>query len=210
MALIIYSDICIYREGLRAALVRKMKKTTVKCCSEASELSQTLATTTKNTIIIDLASRNSISIIERGNFENHKLVVLTLRHNPKIIGTCLRRGATGFLTRSDTTTDLVECVKAVARGARYYSPGAASLILEFATSAQDTLEDQATFEELTPRQWQIMKLMERGYTNKRIAHEMNRSEATIKNHVHNILRRLNVRTRGEAAAKFRSAYQPRH
>lgn len=210
--LIVYSDICIYREGLRVALERQNPLRSVSICGSLQEVNYALRDVQEEKpviAVVDLASKNALPLIDGGMLSRHILVVLTLRNDPETMTACVRGGARGFLTRRDTSSDLEECITTVSAGSRYYSPSAASILVDCASASHDSVADRSTLDSLTPRQQEILSLIERGYSNKRIAATMMRSEATIKNHVHNILQRLNVHTRGQAAAKYRRVY-PTH
>jgi DNA-binding NarL/FixJ family response regulator len=119
-------------------------------------------------------------------------------------------GIAGWLTREASVEDLCETVASAAAGEAVCSPRiAASLLRRVAALAADRrLGPTAT--PLTRRQREILALIDEGLSNKEIARRLSIELATVKNHVHNILEKLQVRRRAEAAALVREPVrQPR-
>lgn len=107
-------------------------------------------------------------------------------------------GVAGYLTREDSLEDLIEVIKSVAQDEMPCSPrAAATLLRRVGTLAADR---QVTPARLTTREREIVSLMERGLSNKEIGRSLAIQVATVKNHVHNILEKLQVASRFDAVA----------
>jgi two-component system, NarL family, nitrate/nitrite response regulator NarL len=110
-------------------------------------------------------------------------------------------GVAGFVTRDDSLADLIKIVKCVANDEMPCSPRiAATLLRRVGVLAANRSESE---ERLTSREFEIVTLIERGLSNKQIGHDLCIQLATVKNHVHNILEKLQVSRREDAVALVR-------
>lgn len=112
----------------------------------------------------------------------------------------LRAGATGYLLKETAIEELAPAVRAIARGQALISPSmAAGLVAEFNALSRRVDEQHDHAPRLTDREVEVLRLVARGCSNKEIAAELVIAENTVKNHVRNILEKLQLRTRMEAA-----------
>jgi DNA-binding NarL/FixJ family response regulator len=120
---------------------------------------------------------------------------------------CAEAGASGYVPHDASLEELLTVVQAVAQGELLCSPRmAASLFRRLAALASaGTGRDHQVVGTLTDREREITLLLERQLSNKDIARTLHIEVATVKNHVHNILHKLGVATRTEAAARLRAA-----
>ncbi|HXF63212.1 MAG TPA: response regulator transcription factor [Caldilineaceae bacterium] len=141
-------------------------------------------------------------------FDYVKVVVTGLLESRTAILQCLEIGAAGYVQQDDSVDDLIIKVRHVARGEALVSPQVAGALIarlaelkrlatELNGYQEISLQDQCT--ELTAREREILDLIGKGYTNQRIADELIIGVGTVKNHVHNILEKLDVHTRKQAA-----------
>lgn len=122
---------------------------------------------------------------------------------------CAQAGLWGYVPSSASVSDLVAAIHRVARGDTVCSPTMANQMFRYMRSSSLGGESSATGKVLTRRQQQIARLLGEGLSNKEIARRLALGNSTVKNHVHDILDRLQVSRRGEAAARLRrSSYPP--
>ncbi len=128
-----------------------------------------------------------------------RILVLSTFDGDEDIHRALAAGAAGYLLKQDSGDDMVEAIRAVARGERWLSPEARRKL-----AAHDTQET------LTERETEILDLLARGEANKEIAHFLQISENTVKTHLRSILGKLQARSRTEAVtvALRRGIIQP--
>jgi DNA-binding NarL/FixJ family response regulator len=112
-------------------------------------------------------------------------------------------GALGFVGRDASMAALCGVVDAATQGELMCSPGAAAAICQRLASLAQQSRGDLPLAALTPREREVARLMEQGFTNKEIAGRLCIQAATVKNHVHSILEKLGARRRGEAAARMR-------
>lgn len=112
----------------------------------------------------------------------------------------LRAGATGYLLKEISIEEIAPAVRAIARGQALVSPTmAARLVAEFNALSRRVDEQHDHAPRLTDREIEVLRLVARGCSNREVAAELVIAENTVKNHVRNILEKLQVRTRMEAA-----------
>ena len=110
-------------------------------------------------------------------------------------------GASGFLSWEASSNQFVEVLSRAARGESPCSPDVAEAFLK--REREKLEEDSGSKGSLTKRESEIAELVVDGLSNKAIASSLSIELATVKNHVHKILEKLRVHSRGEAAAKLR-------
>jgi two-component system, NarL family, nitrate/nitrite response regulator NarL len=135
--------------------------------------------------------------------EEAKLVVLVSPDQEIDLPEWAGAGVSGFLSREASSHELVEILRRAACGASPCSPDVADAYLR---RARERSGNHARLEAaLTKREAQIAELLADGLSNKAIASQLFIELTTVKNHVHNILEKLDVHSRGEAAAKLRQS-----
>ena len=132
---------------------------------------------------------------------NLKIVALAVADSDPEIMTWAEAGIAGFVTRDNSLNDLVAAVIASERGELSCSPRhAAALLHHVATMATRTTAPQrASPPQLTRRQSHVLELVGSGLSNKEIARTLGIEVATVKNHVHQVLEKLEVTRRSDAA-----------
>ncbi|KKM11299.1 hypothetical protein SY88_09545 [Clostridiales bacterium PH28_bin88] len=126
-----------------------------------------------------------------------RVVILTVSEKEQNLFAALKSGAQGYLIKRIGPRELTDMVKAAARSEACISPAmAARIIAEFARQANS---DQRSENELTPREQEVLALVAQGLSNKEVADILALSEHTVRNHLRNILEKLHLRNRVEAA-----------
>jgi two-component system NarL family response regulator len=131
-----------------------------------------------------------------------KIIILTISDEEEDLFEAIRAGATGYLLKDIPLDEVAEAVRAVHGGQSLINPSmAGKLLTEFAALARrDSPErtQQVPPPRLTDREMQVLKLVARGMNNRDIAKELYISDNTVKNHVRNILEKLQIHSRMEA------------
>lgn len=140
-----------------------------------------------------------------------RIIVLTASEADDDVLQALRAGARGYVLKGVGASTLIEVVRGAVAGKSYVSPSLAARILaELRTSGPRTSDTTADTKEdplssLTRREEEILKLVADGNSNKEVARQIDLQEKTIKHHMTRILQKLKVRNRTEAAMLLRDA-----
>ena len=130
-----------------------------------------------------------------------KIIVLTVSDEDHHLFEALKGGAEGYLLKSIKPEKLLDSLRGIMQGEQPFSPSIADQIIkEFSSEMQrasKTPEEARV--SLTPREQRILTMVSNGYTNRQIAEELFVAESTVKNHLHNILRKLHLQNRVQAA-----------
>jgi DNA-binding NarL/FixJ family response regulator len=132
-----------------------------------------------------------------------RVIALTTFDDDEYVFECLRAGAVGYLLKDAPSEKLVEAIRAAARGESFLQPSvAAKVVSEFARLSElKRPRPQPLIEPLSERELEILSLVASGASNKEIAAALFIAEGTVKNHLTNILGKLGVRDRTQAALK---------
>jgi len=133
-----------------------------------------------------------------------KVLALGLTEEKKRVLRYVEAGAAGYILKDDSLDDLIENVRAAVDDRVLVSPEIAAAMVErlsdlaqMFSDVENSVTDDAG---LTPRELEVLDLIGKGLTNQQISERLVIETGTVKNHVHNILDKLNVSSRGEAAA----------
>jgi len=133
-----------------------------------------------------------------------KVLIIGLPESESVILQYVMAGASGYVLQDVTAEDLLEHVRAAYDDKAIVSPEIAAAfmthITELAQITSRTSFDPSDYNELTPRELEVLELIGQGLSNKKIAEQLYIEVGTVKNHVHNILRKLEVSSREDAAA----------
>lgn len=133
-----------------------------------------------------------------------KILALGLTEEKKRVLRYVEAGAIGYILKDDSMEDLIHTIRAAQDGKSLVSPQIAAAMAErlsyLAQMFSDIENSTTDAAGLTPREFEVLELIGTGLTNQQIAEQLVIEVGTVKNHVHSILEKLNVSTRGEAAA----------
>ncbi len=204
---LIADDQALFREGLRAVLVAKGVDVVgeAKNGLEAVELAESL---TPDVVLMDLRMPvlDGVAATRRIQSLPHppRVVALTTFDDDDSVFDALRAGALGYLLKDAPSARLLEAIELAARGQSLLEPAiAAKVVGEFARLAPAGARNAAVDHGLSEREIAVLRAIARGAANKEIANELFIAEGTVKNHVTNILAKLHVTDRTQAALKAR-------
>jgi len=133
-----------------------------------------------------------------------KVLALGMTEEKQHVLRYVEAGATGYVLKDDSLEGLIETIRAAREGEVFISPKIAAAIMErlsnLARLFSDVENSITDTTQLTSRELEVLKLIGEGQTNQQIAEHLVIEVGTVKNHVHNILDKLHVNSRGEAAA----------
>lgn len=170
-----------------------------------------------STVLVDanMEKNDALNITRsvRAVNEDVKIIVTGLVNSKSAILRCVEEGVNGYVLEDDGLADLVNKIYAVRDDRFVVSPDVASALIDRIADLKQMTKElyglslshrvDGLFAELTPREWEVLQLIEQGYDNQMIANELVIEKGTVKNHVHSILSKLDVSRREHAAVLFR-------
>jgi len=197
----------LVREGLSFVLARQPALSVVAAVAEFGEVSEKLEALRADVYLVDLRvpKRDGLQDLRviRRRFAESKVLMTGLSDVDADALACIEHGAAGYLSQDASVQDLIDNVRAVAAGEAICSRRVTSLLFaRVADAAQQRHHGLAAAPpRVTPREREIIALINAGLSNKEIAVRLSIEVQTVKNHVHNILEKLQVEGR-RALAKY--------
>jgi DNA-binding NarL/FixJ family response regulator len=202
--ILIMGDIRLYREGLRDILGRHPGFAVVGTAADCDEGLASVRDLRPDVVLVDMAMPESIPAVREiaAADRSAKVVALAVPEVERDVIDCAEAGVAGYVTREGSLADVVAAIDSAARDEALCSPRmAATLLRRIAVLAAEHTPVPGAV--LTRRELEIVGLIDAGLSNKEIAQRLCIEVATVKNHVHNILEKLHVHRRAEAAARAR-------
>lgn len=131
-----------------------------------------------------------------------QIIMVTVYEDTDRIFKALRAGACGYLLKRCTPEELLSAIREVRQGG---APMSRDIARKVIVSFQEPLTTAAEVEGLSPREREILELLAQGFPNKEIARRVGVNDGTVRWHLRHVYDKLHVRSRTEAALKFRSA-----
>ncbi|MGL5835419.1 MAG: response regulator [Waterburya sp.] len=128
-----------------------------------------------------------------------KVLVLTTFDDEEYVREALHAGAAGYLLKDTPFEELTQAIRLACKGYTQIGPGLATKAITGHPTSEPVNSLPPEYEELTPREQEILQCIARGASNREIAQELYISEKTVRNHITNILSQLNLRDRTQAA-----------
>ncbi len=145
--------------------------------------------------------RDQVAYLHR-RLPQAKMVMIDVPDDDQAIVECIRAGAAGCVLQDGSLDDWLVAIRSVSEGIPYTSDRVITSVFSYVASLQGG-DEPAPLPRLTRREEQILQLLGEGLTNKEIAGRLSLEHQTVKNYVHNILQKLDVRTRFEAIRSAR-------
>jgi DNA-binding NarL/FixJ family response regulator len=126
-----------------------------------------------------------------------RVLVLTMHAEEAYLEAVLEAGASGYLVKSTADRELVEAIRAVARGERFVQPAAARVLAQGARRREQHASDRARYERLTDRERAVMRLIAEGYTAPEIGEQLAISPKTVDTYKQRVNDKLGLANRAD-------------
>jgi DNA-binding NarL/FixJ family response regulator len=205
---LVADDHRLFRDGLRALLNSAPDIEVVGEAGDGEEVVAKAAAVRPDVILMDLQlpGFNGIEATRRilRSQPGVRVLVVTMFEDTDTVLAAMRAGARGYILKDTAEEALLRSLRAVASGEAMFGPAVAERLMGYLAEATHPT-GRAAFPELTDREREVLLLLARGMSNQKVADHMGISLKTVRNHVSNILARLQVADRTEAVARARAA-----
>ena len=197
--IMIADDHAIVRTGLRSIINAEPG---LKLVGEATGGLETIELVRKShpdILLLDISmpDMDGITVVKKikTDFPNLKVLFLTIHEDEALLREAIKFGASGYILKKAAETELISAIQTVMRGDLFIDT---SLLRQFVDEDSDSFDEmRTTYEPLTPREMDVLKLIARGYTNRQAGKELNISVRTVEGHRANIYKKLGVNSRVE-------------
>jgi len=201
---LVVDDHALFRRGLEMVLEQEPDIEVVGEAGDGGQAVQKAIETAPDIVLMDVRMPRGSGIEAcraiKDAVPSAKIIMLTISDEEADLYEAIKAGATGYLLKEISIEEVASAIRAVQNGQSLISPSMASkLLTEFATMVKRTdSKAQLPTPRLTDREMEVLRLVARGLNNRDIAKELYISENTVKNHVRNILEKLQLHSRMEA------------
>jgi DNA-binding NarL/FixJ family response regulator len=202
ITLLLVDDQNLIRQGLKALLELEPDLCVVGEAENGAVAIEAVKTLAPNVVLMDIRMPVMDGVTATREicrqFPDVNILVLTTFDDDTYVAAAIEYGAKGYLLKDTPSEEIAAAIRAVDRGYTHLAPGMLAKIMSRQVEHHGTnLPPELT--ELTPRELEVLKLIAKGANNREIAQTLYISEGTVKNHVTNLLNRLNLRDRTQAA-----------
>lgn len=204
----IISAIRLYREAIAEVLQHRSGFLVVGTAGTLGEALRNLRHCELDVVLLDVITPNALVVSRAIREANPKIeiIALTVPDAEAEILACTEAGVSGYVSREGSIEDLVGGIVSAMRGELNCSAQLAKSLARRLAVLAAMRPANPDLSALTRRELQIAELIDHGSSNKQIARALGIEVSTVKNHVHNILEKLHVHRRGEAAARLRQYF----
>jgi len=206
---VLADDHPMYRYGLTAILEQAASIDVVASVGDGATLVRAVTEQSPDVVVTDLSMPDLDGItVARRLLETHPelpILVLTMHEDDEHVFAALRAGARGYLVKGADGEEIVRAVHSVAAGEAVYGGSIARRIVAFYSGRQVESPTARAFPDLTPRELEVLEILATGCRNHEIARRLGMSEKTVRNHVSQVLTKLQVPDRTAAALRAREA-----
>jgi DNA-binding NarL/FixJ family response regulator len=211
ITILLVDDQPLFREGLRTLLSVHPDFEVVGEAGNGDEAIKLVRSLLPSVVLMDLQmpvlDGVAATRILHEEQPDCRIIVLTTFDDDEMVFDGLRAGAVGYLLKDAPSEKLAEAIRVAARGETFLQPSvAAKVVAEFARLTKKTVGTRPSLSDpLSERELEILRLITQGASNREIAGTLFLAEGTVKNHVTNILGKLEVRDRTQAALKAKES-----
>lgn len=190
-------DHAVLRDGLRNILEMEDDLKVIGEAETGEEALEKIPYLQPDLIIMDInmPNRNGVEVtgIIKKQYPEIKIIILTMHNHDEFFMSAIREGADGYLLKDAPSDQVVEAVRAVAKGEAAIHPSMTRKLLTFHQQKKPVQEENS----LTEREKDVLLCLVEGMSNKEIANKLFISDKTVKIHVSKIFKKLNVKSRSQ-------------
>jgi len=196
LSIVLADDHTILREGLRALLTADSNFEIVGEARDGREAVRCVEKLGPDLLLMDLSmprmsGMDAIREIKK-RYPETKIIALTVHKTEEYLLTTLQAGADGYVLKDATHDELMVAIKNVMGGKSYLSPGVSEKVIEGYLEGKEKTRSLSSWESLSQREREVLKLIAEGYKNKEIADDLCISLKTVEKHRANLMKKLDL------------------
>lgn len=199
--ILIADDHSMVREGLKQLIELEDDIEVIDQAGNGEDAINKILKSNPDVVLLDInmPKMNGLEVLKYLNNKNieTKVLVLTIHNEVEYLYKAFEIGVQGYVLKDSESDVLIKAIRTIYDGESYIQPNMASLLFKRINNTNE--EKETVFTKLTKREIEVLKLITDGMLNKEIAHKLCISEKTVKNHVSNIFKKINVSDRTQAA-----------
>jgi DNA-binding NarL/FixJ family response regulator len=203
---LIVTDVSLFLEGLGRVLVGYPEVLVVGSATPDQDVAALVARLHPDVVLIDATTVRASEVVplvtSAGSPPRVVAFAIAVEDEEEVLG-CAAAGVAGYVARNATVDELIAVLRSAAHGEVRCPPRVTSTIFRQVARLAPFPGAPASRATFTPRELEIVSRLDLGLSNKEIAAQLGIEVATVKNHVHNILEKLQIRRRAEVAARLR-------
>ena len=194
--IVIVEDHKLFREGLKSLLSDKADLEVIGEAGDGLEAIRTVKKCRPDLLLLDLSmpKMNGISVMKeiKTQFPEIKIMALTIHESDQYVLEAFEAGADGYCLKDAGRSELMVAVDSVLQGKRYISPSISENVLEGYMTGRKKLKSKTSWDTITQREREVLKLLGEGYQNKEISEMLHISVKTVEKHRANIMNKLDL------------------
>jgi two-component system response regulator DegU len=198
--IMIADDHSMIREGLKSLLELEGDIQVVAEAEDGVDCLEKLKICTPDVLLLDInmPRKNGLEVLQtlKSSKSKVKVLVLTVHNEVEYLMKAVDIGVDGYILKDSESAELKKAIFSIVEGENYIQP---SLIPSLNSKMIEKNRDEGKIESLTKRELEVLRLLAVGMYNKEVAEKLNISERTVKNHVSNIFKKIEVTDRTQAA-----------
>ena len=200
--ILIADDHSMIREGLKQLIELEEDIKVIAQAGDGKETIEKIIKYNPDVILLDINMpiMNGLQVLKELKKEkiSAKVLVLTIHNEVEYLYKAVEIGVQGYVLKDSEADVLITAIRSINEGDTYIQPNMASLLFK-RMNVKESEKKYNFNNDLTRREIEVLKLITEGLLNKEIAHNLNISEKTVKNHVSNIFKKIDVSDRTQAA-----------
>lgn len=194
-------DHAVLRDGIRALLEDEPDILVVGEAEDGRSAVEQARRLAPDVVIMDIGmpllnGLEATRQIKRDRSET-SVLILTMHENPEYVPQVLAAGGSGYVLKQAAGKELVLAIRAVARGEAQFSPSVARTLADLYLQSLEAEAAHDPYDDLTPREREVLQLVAEGFSNRKIAEMLNLSVKTVKTHRLHLMQKLDLHDRSE-------------
>lgn len=201
--ILIVDDHSLVRQGLKQLIELEDDIRVIDLVGDGQEAIKKVKELKPDIVLLDInmPNMNGIEVLRRlKDIDNTiKVIMLTFYEDREYLLETVNLGANGYILKDAESESLIKAIRDVYKGESYIYPTLATELVKEFNRIDKKGKEGSSVNNLTRREYEVLTLIAEGFNNKEIANHLFISEKTVKNHVSNIFRKINVSDRTQAA-----------